>query len=98
MFDIKNYFANKIGQVPRYIGNCNDWFKVYRSDSFDNGFNNFCNKHFLDDWKLEEKETDSEWNKRNLFWEHHELKRHTVSHFANEGGKNYLKNESVYYY
>lgn len=87
MLDIKNYFANKQEFVPKYIRNSSNWFETYRNDSFDNGFNEFCNKHFLYEWKLIDNETDSEWNKRNLFWEHHETKRHTVSHFSIEGGE-----------
>lgn len=87
MLDIKNYFAYKKEFAPKYIKNSSNWFETYRNDSFDNGFNEFCNKHFLDDWKLIDNETDSEWNKRNLFWEEHEKKRHKVSHFSNEGGE-----------
>lgn len=101
MLDIKNYFANKQEFVPKYIKDSSNWFEMYRGDKFDNGFNEFCNKHFLDDWKMEENKTDSDWNDKNLFWEHHESKRHTVSHFANEGGEKLFKevvgkiNESI---
>ncbi|MBF8807935.1 MAG: hypothetical protein IC227_05780 [Enterococcus lacertideformus] len=90
IMDIKDYIVNE-KENSRYIKNSTNWFDNYRNSDFDKGFNTFCDKHFLDDWKLEEEQTNEEWNKKNLFWKNHDLNRQTISHFGNKDGEELFK-------